>query len=72
MNKTVNILFFRRYMEREGINQTELAVRLRKSTTTISNMMNGIAPKRPRDRKEIADTVAADVDFIFPEADQAA
>lgn len=67
MTKAVNIKFFKRLMDREGLNQRDLAARLQKSTTTISKMMNGQAPIRQKVRKDIADKVAADVDFIFPE-----
>jgi transcriptional regulator with XRE-family HTH domain len=67
MTKTVNKTIFVKLMESEGLNQAELAKRLNISTHTVSRLMNGEPPKRPKKRKEIANTVAADVDYVFPE-----
>lgn len=72
MTKTVNKYFFVKYMEREGLNQAELAQRLGMSTTTISKLMNGVPPKHCKKRKYVADAVAADVDYIFPDAESVA
>lgn len=67
MTKTVNKTIFIKLMEREGLNQADLAKRLKISTTTVSRLMNGLPPKYSKKRKEIANTVAADVDYVFPE-----